>query len=333
MNKSILLLICVALLSSCSVTQKMAISSPVEDVGVHQYPTVADLDIKPQKVTSTEEWNFVPFNWGQPTLEVRKGNMIAEMLETNGGDVLLEPHTVYTKRMFGKRSLKISGFVASFDNFRKASDEDLKALEIGYRKSERPVYNVSKKPMFPQLANKLSAGKKKTASNAFKIALGFTASDLVGYEESDGRRFGYALNFEYQRHMPSRFYYAAGLGFTSRGFIGDYSELVSHNIMVMPLSFGYNLQFNKFAVFAQLGWYMDFSMEDDWNTSYSGSYGGVVHCNGIFDTGLKYGIGLKYGKLSLELMNHSGFVSRFDEDYYGDEYRQKSLSLSLGITF
>lgn len=332
MNKSILLLICAALFSSCSVTQKMAVSSPVEDVGVHQYPTVADLDIKPQKVTSTEEWRFVPFNWGQPTLDVRKGNMIAEMLEANGGDVLLEPHTVYTKRMFGKRTLKISGFVASFDNFRKASDEDLKALEIGYRKSERPVYNVSKKPMFPQLANKFSSGKKKTASNAFKIAVGFTASDLVGCEYSDGRRFGYGVNFEYQRHMPSSFYYAAGLGFTSRGFITDNSELVSHIFNINPINFGYNLQLNKFSVFAQLGWYMDISMAD--NLDNYGSRYGQMYCDGIFDTGLKYGIGLKYGKISLELMNYNGFMPRFQENYNNyDEYKQKSLSLSLGITF
>lgn len=332
MNKSVLLLICVALLSSCSVTQKMAVSTPVEDVGVHQYPTVADLDIKPQKVTSTEEWRFVPFNWGQPTLDVRKGNMIAEMLETNGGDVLLEPHTVYTKKMFGKRTLKISGFVASFENFRKASDEDLKALEIGYRKSERPVYNVSRKPMFPQLANKISSGKKNTARNAFKISAGFTASGLVGCDYNRGRRMGYAVNFEYQRHMPSSFYYTAGLGFTSRGFTAENSELMSHIINVTPVGFGYNLQLNKFSVFAQVGWYLDFSMEDDWNTTSSGRYG-YIECDGIADTGLKYGIGVKYGKISLELMNHSGFVSRFYDNYDDKEYKQKSLSLSLGITF
>lgn len=331
MNKSLLLLISVALLSSCMVTQKMAVTAPVEDIGVHQYPTVADLDVKPQKVSKTEEWNFVPFNIGQPSLDNRKSNMIAEMLDANGGDVLLEPHTVYTKEMFGKRSLTISGFVASFDNFRKASDEDLKALEIGYKNSETPVYNVAKKPLFANL-KKDEKVRKQGSENLFKITVGFTGSGLVRHYASEDRKMGYLLNFEYQRLTPSNFYYNASFGFASRGFHLDYSEMMSHVFNIMPVGVGYNLQLNdSFSLFANLGWYMDISMVDD--GSYSYSWNSRVSAAGIFDTGFKYGVGLKYGRYSLELMNYSGFIGRFYDNNNSEHYKQKSLSLSLGVTF
>lgn len=328
MNKSVLLLICVALFSSCKVTQKMAVTAPVEDLGVHQYPTVADLDVKPQKVTKTEEWNFVPFNWGQPSLEIRKGNMIAEMVDANGGDVLLEPQTVYTKKAFGKRSLTVSGFVASFDNFRKASDEDLKALEIGYKNSERPVYNVAKKPLFPNLKKEGDTQNKK-GRNEFKITVGLTANGMVGHDDSNGRKMGYKVDFEYQRHTPSNFYYNAGFGFAGRGFDVSETTLMSHVINLMPVGVGYNFPINKdFSIYANIGWYMDISLTE--NLDY---YSYEIDTDGIFDTGFRYGVGVKYGRFSLELMNYSGLVDRFYDDYYEAHYKQKSLSFSLGISF
>ncbi len=328
MNKSVLLLICVALFSSCKVTQKMAVTAPVEDVGVHQYPTVADLDVKPQKVTKTEEWNYVPFNWGQPSLEIRKGNMIAEMVETNGGDVLLEPQTVYTKRAFGKRSLTVSGFVASFDNFRKATDEDLEALEIGYRNSERPVYNVAKKPLFPNLMKKVKTSKKG-AGNEYKVVVGFTGNGLVGHDDSNGRKMGYNVGFEYKRHTPSNFYYNAGIGFAGRGFDVSETTLMSHVINLMPAGVGYNYPINdNLSVYANLGWYMDISMSE--NLDYD-RY--EIDTSGIFDTGFRYGIGVKYGKFSLELMNYSGLIDRIYDEDYERYYKQKSLTFSLGISF
>lgn len=327
MNKSVLLLICVALFSSCKVTQKTAVTTPVDDIGVHQYPTVADLDVKPQKVSKTEEWNFVPFNWGQPSLDIRKGNMIAEMLEANGGDVLLEPQTIYTKKSFGKRSLTISGFVASFENFRKASDDDLKALEIGYEKSEKPVYNVAEKSPFTKLKDNISK-PEKSGRNAFKIAAGFTSNRLVGFEANEGRKMGYMVNFEYQRHMPSHLYYAASMGFASRGYKSDNDELVSHVFNLMPLSVGYDYPLNKsLSIYANIGWYMDFAIADNHDYDYNNIR---MFTDGIFDTGFRYGVGVRFGKLSLELMNYSGLMRRHYDDL--DSFNQNSLTMSIGLT-
>lgn len=338
MKNYILMFACITLLASCKVTQKTAVTAPVEDIGVHQYPTVADLKVKPQKVSKTEEWNFVPFNIGQPTLNIRKGNMIAEMVNENGGDILLEPQTQYTKKLFGKRTLTISGFVASFENFRKASDEDLKALKIGYKESAKPVYNVArKKPLLQKKPQKESEenAKKAHPKNVYKVSVGTSASSLKGYEDNDGKIWGYAVNFEYQRHMPCKLYYTASIGMANRGYSDEALSLRANVINVVPIGFGYEYTFGKkFAVFAHVGWFMDFDVYDDIDRHYNASF---LSDNDIFDTGIRYGIGFKYGKVSLEVMNHNSLINRFNSynRYYEKirDHNQKSFVLALGYNF
>lgn len=338
MKNYILMFACITLLASCKVTQKTAVTAPVEDIGVHQYPTVADLKVKPEKVSKTEEWNFVPFNIGQPTLNIRKGNMIAEMVNENGGDILLEPQMQYNKRLFGKRTLTISGFVASFDNFRKASDEDLKALAIGYKECAKPVYNVArKKPLLSKKAEDEPAEKaeKPQKKNTYRISVGLSSSSLKGYDDNDGKIQGYAVNFEYQRHMPCKLYYAASIGFANRGYRDDDWSFKSNVFNVVPVGFGYEYTFGKkFAVFAHVGWYMDFDIADDQNMR-----SGYAHSSEaeVFDTGIRYGFGIKYGRVSLELMNHNSFKSRYYsygsyDDMIKDKH-QRSLVFALGINF
>lgn len=338
MKNYILMFACITLLASCKVTQKTAVTAPVEDIGVHQYPTVADLKVKPEKVSKTEEWNFVPFNIGQPTLNIRKGNMIAEMVNENGGDILLEPQMQYNKRLFGKRTLTISGFVASFDNFRKASDEDLKALAIGYKDCDKPVYNVArKKPLLSKKAEDEPAEKaeKPQKKNSFRISAGLSSSSLKGYDDNNGRIQGYAVNFEYQRHMPCKLYYAASIGMTNRGFRDSNLSLRSDVVNLVPVGFGYEYEFGKkFAAFAHIGWFMDFYLND---AVKSHNYYSYLNDKDVIDTGIRYGIGIKYGRVSLELMNHNSLKSRYnsDDSYYDQQlnHHQKSLVLALGYNF
>ena len=140
-----IILLCMAatalLLSSCTTIRKTAATADVH-TGVYQYPTVADLEVLP-KVEQTVTWNFVPFNWGQPSLSVRRGNLMAETLKAAGADVLLEPQFVYTKRSFGERTLTVTGFPAKFKDFRKATPDDLKALHELLPANKRKVYNVA----------------------------------------------------------------------------------------------------------------------------------------------------------------------------------------------
>lgn len=129
MKKYLLLVSVVALacLSSCTTVRKTATTTSV-NTQVYQYPTVADLDVK-GKIEKTVEWNFVPCNFGQPSLELRKNNTVAEIVKENGADVLLEPQISFTKVSFGKRTLVITGYPAAFKSFRKANSADLEALK------------------------------------------------------------------------------------------------------------------------------------------------------------------------------------------------------------
>lgn len=132
------------MVTSCTTVKKTSASVNVE-AQVKQYPTIADLDIHSKKVEKTYSWYWNPFK-REPMLSVLKGNLIAEILQETGGDVLLEPNIIYTKESFGKRTLTVFGFPATFKNFRKATEADLKALEItkDMPANERTEYNMSR---------------------------------------------------------------------------------------------------------------------------------------------------------------------------------------------
>lgn len=114
---------CKTLKKSTSVTQNI-------DVNINQYPTMVDLSVSPQKVEKTITWEYSLFQIGQPSFADRKGNLIADIVKENGADVLLEEQSTYTKVPFGQRTLTVTGYPATYKNFRKADKEDLRALEI-----------------------------------------------------------------------------------------------------------------------------------------------------------------------------------------------------------
>lgn len=127
MRNILLILVACLAFSSCSTLRRSTASSSNVNTCIEQYPTVADLTVQ-SKVKQTVTWNFMIFNFGQPDLETRKSNLIAKIVEENSADLLLEPQYVYTKVPFGKRTLTVIGYPASFKDFRKATDADLKAL-------------------------------------------------------------------------------------------------------------------------------------------------------------------------------------------------------------
>lgn len=130
------------MLSSCTSIRKTSTTASIDNQ-VYQYPTVADLVVK-EKVESTVTWNFVPFHFNEPTFEQAKGNLIAEMIKEHGADILLEPQVIFEKISFGPRTLTVTGYPASFKDFRPASSKDLEALEVtkSLPENQRTVYNV-----------------------------------------------------------------------------------------------------------------------------------------------------------------------------------------------
>lgn len=135
------LLVMTLLITSCTTLKKTAATVDV-NASITQYPTLADLEIK-GKVEKTVVWNWNPFR-RDITLNVRKGNLIAEILKEADADVLLEPQTIYTKQSFGERTLTVIGIPAKYKNFRKATEKDLKVLEAVSSFNEKTEYNSLK---------------------------------------------------------------------------------------------------------------------------------------------------------------------------------------------
>ena len=100
-KQTLFLLACIALmLTSCSTMRKSTASSTTVQSQIYQYPTVADLDVK-EKVEKQVSWPYKFIKWGEPSLEVRQANLMADILKENNADVLLEPQVTFMKRPFG----------------------------------------------------------------------------------------------------------------------------------------------------------------------------------------------------------------------------------------
>ena len=145
---------CIVLLASCSTLKKSTSTSLNVASGVQQYPTVVDLKVN-NKIEKQLAWGFVPFNIGQPTLDNRKENLVADAVKENNADILLEPQMTYTKKSFGQRTLTLTGYPATFKDFRKATKEDLEALRsVAPFSSETKIYQVSKIPWYKRIFRK-----------------------------------------------------------------------------------------------------------------------------------------------------------------------------------
>ena len=107
------------LFASCTTVRKTASTSDIR-TEVMQYPTVADLDVLP-KVEQTITWNFVPFHWGQPPLDVRKTNLQAEVIKAAGADVT-HLDSVRQVVTWARHNMEIS----SLDGIRWTIDDALK---------------------------------------------------------------------------------------------------------------------------------------------------------------------------------------------------------------
>ncbi len=130
-------------LTACGTVRKTSPKSVDVETAVVQYPTVADLNVQ-SKVEKRISWSWNPFK--SENVSLAKSNLMADVLKEANADVLLEPQYTYTKVSFGQRTLTVTGFPATFKDFRKATAADLEALKIIYAspESKPSIYNVSK---------------------------------------------------------------------------------------------------------------------------------------------------------------------------------------------
>lgn len=123
MKKSTIVSSCIAVLalSSCTTIQHTALSESV-DTEVHNL-TVADMNVSKNRVSHTFQWKWDPLS--TVSLADKKKSAAAELLIEQGGDVLVEPQYVITRRgIFRGGEITVSGYPATYSDFRSMTQAD-----------------------------------------------------------------------------------------------------------------------------------------------------------------------------------------------------------------
>lgn len=141
MRLKIALIALVAILaSSCSSIKNTASTQGVAST-VETHPTVTDLEVSTQKVSKTVSWGIPFFN--KISLNTRKTNLVAELVNENNADILVEPQYIVEKGFLGSGKLTVIGYPAKFKDFRKATPSDIEAIKAF--KTDTYVIKTSKK--------------------------------------------------------------------------------------------------------------------------------------------------------------------------------------------
>lgn len=339
-------------ITSCQTVQQTADTVGI-DAKVVQVPTVADLDVQPQRVTSTQTWRWRFLNVDQLSLGQRKLNLIYDMVNEAKADVLVEPQVRFTKKFFGERSLTISGYPASYKNFRKPTAEDLKAIRAANGTPEKVVVVGDSAHIVRATDNGVRVapvrarngatpaqhrGEKmgrnlhffvRAAANFNKYKFGDDLSEIF----DSNMKMGYDVTLGLQKAIKGgRFYYGPELGVTSRGFQLEYKGSnwwnvieyggLSHGVFVSPLNFGFQQRLsNKLTLDAHVGlpvtyYYCD-DIEDD----------GMSDDNDGWDFNVKLGVGVWIKRFNIDLSYRHGFLETWGEG------QSNNVMLGLGYRF
>lgn len=135
MKAKLLLISAAALLvSSCSTIRTTADYASVDNKVVSF--TVADLDVKKNKVEMTYSWSYNPFK--RVSISNIKGNVTAELLKQNDADVLVEPNYIVEQRGFLRGgSVTVIGIPAKYKNFHKMTPEEAAIVRDAQARPEK----------------------------------------------------------------------------------------------------------------------------------------------------------------------------------------------------
>ncbi|MFA5782846.1 MAG: hypothetical protein WC868_11330 [Bacteroidales bacterium] len=129
MKKQILFLTIVTstFLTSCTVLKTSTSKTmDIYGAGVIQKPVLVDLDVKETKVTGTATATMTK----STSLETVKQKAVADALKKTNADVLIEPK--FETETSGRRTTAtVTGFPATFKNFRSITAEDVPLLQVG----------------------------------------------------------------------------------------------------------------------------------------------------------------------------------------------------------
>lgn len=124
--KAFWLLPVLVLLGSCSTTRKVETAKTLEiyGPGVIQAPVIADLDVKEQKVSGTAVGS-------SNSLSTVKNLALVDAIKKAQADVLISPSfEIETKG--NKTTATVTGFPATYRNFRSATTADSLLVKNGY---------------------------------------------------------------------------------------------------------------------------------------------------------------------------------------------------------
>ena len=120
-------LVIVITLASCSSTKSTTNTSKTLNIygsGVIQKPVIVDLEVKQTKVTATVNGKL------GSNIEVLKAEAVSAAVKNAQADVLVEPtYTIVSNR--GTSTVTVSGFPATYKNFRDIKPEDIPLIKAG----------------------------------------------------------------------------------------------------------------------------------------------------------------------------------------------------------
>lgn len=121
MNRTLIISIAAAtlFLTACATKKTATVkSSDIHGSGVIQYPVIADLDVKEQKVSGSVQWRG-----GGASLNDLKEMAMTDAVKKSNADVLIEP--TFEIEIKGRRkSVTAVGYPANYKNFRNATPAD-----------------------------------------------------------------------------------------------------------------------------------------------------------------------------------------------------------------
>ena len=126
----VVLAITIASCSSMKSTTNTAKTLSIYGSGVIQKPVIVELDVKQTKVTATVNGKL------GSNIEALKGEAVSVAVKNAAADVLVEPtYTIVTNR--GTSTVTVTGFPATYKNFRDIKIEDVPLIKAGILQTAR----------------------------------------------------------------------------------------------------------------------------------------------------------------------------------------------------
>lgn len=322
--------------TACTTVRKASSSTAAIDAKVIQYPAVADLQVK-EKVEKTVTW---PFRFIEEPLRERKNNLVADILRSERADVMFQMQSTYTKRPFGQRTLTVTGYPATFKDFRNATDEDIKAFDILSQDKNECCADSHKYYRKPGKANTGRTAKRerdtRTPDRQVIVRAAYSLDGNFGYALLCNN--GYSFGLEYRDFMKKNFFWNVGLDFATMSYDGyvskyDYyngwrshDEKGTYKALQVPLGVGYRFNMGKHAALTfNTSLLLSFCVKGEVEDSYylSEKYSDDSE---IFQAGFLLRTELWLSKLKLEVAYKPYFTLKNDN-------RFQSMTFGLGYAF